>query len=53
MAEIAATLWFERWGTSLFSGNTAIFVSYYRRRAREVLVNRLEDLCLPRNGVNG
>ena len=45
MTEIAATLWFGRWGTSVFSRNTAIFVSNYRRRAREVLVNRLEGLC--------
>ena len=30
-----------------------VVVSYYRRRARQVLVNRLVGLSLPRNSVNG
>ena len=32
--------------------NPAVVVSYYRRRARSVLVNRLVGLNLPRNSVN-
>ena len=31
----------------------AVVVSYYRRRARYVLVNRLVGLSLPRNSING
>ena len=33
--------------------NPVVFVSYYRRRNHQVLVNRLVDLSLPRNSVNG
>ena len=33
--------------------NPMVVVSYYWRRARYVLVNRLVGLSLPRNGVNG
>ena len=33
--------------------NPAVVVSYYRRRASQVLVNRLVGLSLPRNSVNG
>ena len=33
--------------------NPTVVVSYYRRRARLVLVNRLVGLSLPRNNVNG
>ena len=34
--------------------NPTVVVSYYyRRRARQVLVNRLVGLSLPRNSVNG
>ena len=30
MTEIATKDWFGKWGTSVFSKNTAIFVSYCR-----------------------
>ena len=33
--------------------NLVVVVSHYRRHAREVLVNRLVVLSLPRNSVNG
>ena len=33
--------------------NSTVVVSYYRRRARQALVNRLVGLSLPRNSVNG
>ena len=33
--------------------NPTVAVSYYRRRAHTVLVNRLARLSLPRNSVNG
>ena len=31
MTEIATTDWFGRWGTSVFSENTAIFIPNFRR----------------------
>ena len=37
----------------LSRSNPAVVVSYYRRRARYILVNRLVGLSLPRNSVNG
>ena len=37
----------------LCHSNPAVVVSYYRRCARYVLVNRLVGLSLPRNSVNG
>ena len=62
MTEIATVDWFGRWGTSVFSENTAIFsasadssravtvVSYWRKYGHFVLVNHLGSL--PRNSVH-
>ena len=40
-------------GLGRYNPTVHVVVSYYWRRARSVLVDRLVDLSLPRNSVNG
>ena len=37
MTDIATVDWFGRWGTSIFSENTAIFLLYFKAVFPEVL----------------
>ena len=50
MTEIATIDWFGRWGTSVFSENTAIFFYYFYYNAKSVSFQVAE--ILPKGNEN-